>query len=392
MPMTSSMFSPTTGIREKPLRSARDNTWRTFLSRSAKTMSVLGTMTSRTIVSPSSNTEWIIARSPGSMTLRSSRRSTRPRSSSSDSPEPSRPLRPGVSALAVATSSRGSGPSARTTGASTRAAASASCRSNCRPRVTGQIPAMMYSTAAMPANAMRNVCQPVPSHCTRAAVVSTTAAVSAPTRTARSTLRCRRGSAKTACNCGEWPFGPSLARSLPPVLAVRSSAISALAHRPASTASATAAATSQPIAASPGFPACLPVALHCSPARHALGAPRVQQPVLQPEHGGTLPRLGVVKPEQVKDAVRAEHLQFLLDRPLRLPGLFRGHLRAQDHVTEHRRGGAAVGGPGPVGAVAPRWRRAQLVHGEREHVGGTFLAHPALVQVGDGGDIHEQYG
>ena len=33
-----------------------------------KTMSVRGTITSRTIVSPSSNTEWIISRSPDSMT------------------------------------------------------------------------------------------------------------------------------------------------------------------------------------------------------------------------------------------------------------------------------------------------------------------------------------
>src|SRR5215831_19470448 len=367
MPMTSSSFSPTTGIREKPLRSARDSTWRTFLSRSAKTMSVRGTMTTRTIVSPSSNTEWIIARSSGSMTLRSSSRSTRPRSSSSDSPDPSRPLRPGVSTLAVATSSRGSGPRARTTGASTLAAAPASCRSYWRPRLTGQIPATIYSRAAMPANAMRNVCQPVPSHCTRAAVMSTTAAVTAPTRTAMSTLRYRRGSTRTACNWGDWPFEPSLARSLPLVLAIRNSAISALAHSPATTARATAAATSQAIAASPGFST-----LHYGPAGGALGAPRVQQPVLQPEHGGTLPGLGMVKPEQVEDAVRAEHLQFRLDRPLRLPGLLRGHLRAQDHVTEHGRGRVAVGGPRPVGAVAARWWRAQLVHGEGQDVSGAL--------------------
>src|SRR5215475_2918751 len=69
MPTTSSSFSPTTGIRENPLRSAKDSTWRTFLSRSANTMSVRGTMTSRTIVSPSSNTELIIARSPGPLPL-----------------------------------------------------------------------------------------------------------------------------------------------------------------------------------------------------------------------------------------------------------------------------------------------------------------------------------
>ena len=116
MPMTSSLFSPTTGIREKPLRSASDSTCRTFLSRSAKTMSVRGTMTSRTIVSPNSNTEWIISRSPGSMTRRSPSRSTSPRRSSSDSAGPSLAPRPGVSALPAASSSRGSGPSAWTVG------------------------------------------------------------------------------------------------------------------------------------------------------------------------------------------------------------------------------------------------------------------------------------
>ena len=85
MPTTSSRFSPITGIREKPLRSARDRAWDAVLPRSTKTMSVRGTITSRTIVSPSSNTEWIISRSPGSMTWRCSSRSTRPRRSSWDS-------------------------------------------------------------------------------------------------------------------------------------------------------------------------------------------------------------------------------------------------------------------------------------------------------------------
>ena len=73
MPTTSSSFSPTTGIREKPLRRASESACSTVLSRSMKTMSVRGTMTSRTMVSPSSNTEWTIWRSPGSMPVRRSR-------------------------------------------------------------------------------------------------------------------------------------------------------------------------------------------------------------------------------------------------------------------------------------------------------------------------------
>ena len=140
MPITSSSFSPTTGIRENPLRSARDSACRTVLSRSTKTMSVRGTITSRTIVSPSSNTEWIMARAPGSMTWRRSSRSTRPRSSSSE-PAASRAARPGVSRLPSASSSRGIGPSSRTTGYSTSATASAAPRSYWRPRIRGPTPA-----------------------------------------------------------------------------------------------------------------------------------------------------------------------------------------------------------------------------------------------------------
>src|SRR5664279_5648472 len=48
MPITSSTFSPTTGIRLKPLRRASASAWRTVLSRSMKTMSVRGVMVPRT--------------------------------------------------------------------------------------------------------------------------------------------------------------------------------------------------------------------------------------------------------------------------------------------------------------------------------------------------------
>ena len=44
--------------------------WRRFLCRSMKTTSLRGTITSRTMVSPSSKTEWIIFRSPDSITRR----------------------------------------------------------------------------------------------------------------------------------------------------------------------------------------------------------------------------------------------------------------------------------------------------------------------------------
>ncbi len=60
-------------MRENPLRRCSDRAWPSVLSRSMKTISVRGTITSRTIVSPSSKTDRTISRSPGSMTLRCSR-------------------------------------------------------------------------------------------------------------------------------------------------------------------------------------------------------------------------------------------------------------------------------------------------------------------------------
>ena len=111
--MTSSRFSPITGMRLKPLRSASDIAWRSVLWRSMKTTSVRGTITSRTIVSPSSKTEWIIARSPDSMTWLASARSTSSRSSASEENGPSLKPLPGVRVLPTRISSCGSGPRIR---------------------------------------------------------------------------------------------------------------------------------------------------------------------------------------------------------------------------------------------------------------------------------------
>ena len=79
----SSEPSPTTGMRENPERRNSDIAERSVFSPSMVTMSVRGTMTSRATVSPSSKTEWIISRSPASMTELSPARSTRSRSSDS---------------------------------------------------------------------------------------------------------------------------------------------------------------------------------------------------------------------------------------------------------------------------------------------------------------------
>ena len=56
----SSTFSPMTGMREWPLRTASDVAAAADLSLSIQIISVRGTITSRAGVSPSSNTDWII--------------------------------------------------------------------------------------------------------------------------------------------------------------------------------------------------------------------------------------------------------------------------------------------------------------------------------------------
>jgi hypothetical protein len=74
---------------------------------------VRGTITSRTMVSPRSNTDWIMARSPSSTSPPRSAMSTISRSSTSDENGPSRKPRPGVIALPTRISSVASGPSRR---------------------------------------------------------------------------------------------------------------------------------------------------------------------------------------------------------------------------------------------------------------------------------------
>ncbi len=140
MPTTSSSFSPTTGIREKPLRSARVSACRTVLPRSTITRSVRGTITSRTMVSPSSKTECTIRRSSSSISESCSARSTSARSSASEAKGPSRKPLPGVSALPSRISSRGIGPRIRFSGSSTTDEAVATFIGCCRPMVRGETP------------------------------------------------------------------------------------------------------------------------------------------------------------------------------------------------------------------------------------------------------------
>ena len=108
-----------------------------------KTMSVRGTITSRTMVLPRSNTEWIIRRSPDSITSLASARSTSSRSSASVANGPSTNPFPGVTALPIRISSRGKGPSTVVIATSGPAAAHATLFACWRPSVRGATPQKM---------------------------------------------------------------------------------------------------------------------------------------------------------------------------------------------------------------------------------------------------------
>ncbi len=131
-----------TGMREKPLRSASARPCGTVLPRSIQTTSVRGTITSRAIVSPSSNTDWIICRSSCSTTPRCSAMSTSSRSSTSEANGPSRKPRPGVIALPNRVSSEASGLNIRPSSRTAPAPASATRLKCWRPSVRGPTPIM----------------------------------------------------------------------------------------------------------------------------------------------------------------------------------------------------------------------------------------------------------
>ena len=175
--MMSSAFSPVTGMRENPLRSASARACGTVLSRSIQTTSVRGTITSRAIVSPSSNTDWIICRSPCSTTPRSSAMSTSSRSSTSDENGPSRKPRPGVIALPNRVSSEASGLKTRPSTRTAPAPASATAFGCWRPIVRGPTPTIAYDTTTMTSTVSMVTGHCVP-NCARATIVTSTVAVS----------------------------------------------------------------------------------------------------------------------------------------------------------------------------------------------------------------------
>ena len=98
---------------------------------------------------------------------------------------------------------------------------------------------------------IRNGRQPSPNQHTNAAVTKTVAVSSAATRSSSSTAMYLGTSASTACSGGDGSLA-EVASSLAPARDTRSSAVSALAHNPANSASTTPATTSQPTTRYPG--------------------------------------------------------------------------------------------------------------------------------------------
>jgi hypothetical protein len=155
------------------------------------TTSVRGTITSRTIVSPSSKTEWIISRSPDSMTLLASARSTISRSSASEANGPSLNPRPGVIALPKTMSTCATGPKtlvSSMTGAAENSATRSAC---CRPTVRGATPmstndtTVMTTTDAATAHHRPTTSSDTGSRLTIRSVISTVASTIAPISASR---------------------------------------------------------------------------------------------------------------------------------------------------------------------------------------------------------------
>ena len=110
MPTMSSASSSARGTRDTPLSRNSARASRVVAAASTVTMSVRGTMTSRTYRSVKSNTEWISSRSSSSMSSFSAASSMMLRSCSSDANEVERAT-PGVIRSPTATSPCASGPS-----------------------------------------------------------------------------------------------------------------------------------------------------------------------------------------------------------------------------------------------------------------------------------------
>ena len=142
------------------------------------------------IVSPSSKTEWIIRRSPDSITADASARSTSSRSSVSVENGPSLKPLPGVMALPSMISSAGIGPRIVVTSDNGPAESSATFTSCWRPTVRGATPIATKETTSITPIVVSTVGSRSPWKASRAHVVtSTMALISHSSRSSSAVLR-----------------------------------------------------------------------------------------------------------------------------------------------------------------------------------------------------------
>src|SRR5215813_704844 len=232
---------------------------------------------------------------------------------------------------------------------------------------------------------MRNARHAGPAQCSSTAATSKVAPISVTTLASSSTAMYFGTSASTAWS-GAAAWLPDVASSFAPARETRISAVSALAHSPANSASAAAARISQPIARLSLRSRRSGLRWHVRPA---VGSPGSQQPVLQAEHGSMLSGVGMVIPEQVQDAMGGEQVDLIRDAMASPPGLPRSNLRANHHISKQN--------IGPIGIEvarlrmrSARLRRPELIHRESEHVRWPFLALPPDVQLGHGRLVDQQ--
>ena len=119
------------------------------MSPSIHTISVRGTMTSLTMVSPSSKTWWIMRRSPASMRSDASAMSTISRSSASELNGPSVNPLPGVTRLPRMISTCGIGPTTVVRAEMSPTVRRATASACCRPSVRAATPSSTNDTMVM---------------------------------------------------------------------------------------------------------------------------------------------------------------------------------------------------------------------------------------------------
>src|SRR5690606_18566098 len=320
---------------------------------SMTTMSVRGTMTSRTTVSLNSKMEWMSSRSSCSRMSCSVASSTMLSSCSSDVNELER-VRPGVTRSPMATSAATMGPRTTRRACTPDAVKRSTPRDLTRPSARGLEPTRTNETTPMSIAEHSSTHHHSSNTAMNARVMSTAAVVSATTRTKLAALMCAPVSSAIAridrCERDSAARSSISCRDITPI--------------------ADSAAASQPPRATRMTAAAMNTGINTTRLSSLAVAEADEQVVLQAEHLPLCVSIGVIEAEQVKQGVAREHDELVDEWMLRRLGLRGRDLRAQHDVAEQPRRCLEVVGAG-----------AQLIHGKAQHVGRAGLIHPLHVQL-----------